>query len=151
MTGLKPDRDILQQPHLACVTPGSAKKFAWLGLGFDPWAVCKSDPYPRTFLAPYTSYIFLCPGYFSITPQGMTDTCPMVADNRFLGSESDFYLDSQLYQIFLQLYKLYLRGQELRRPGLDWNECILNLTPRESVLSPQNVALWTFCEISPWL
>ncbi|KAL8845936.1 MAG: hypothetical protein Q9221_008937 [Calogaya cf. arnoldii] len=146
MTGLKPHREILQWPHLACVSPDSAPKYAWLNLGFDLWTVCRTTPYPRTFLAPYTAYIFVCPQFFSTAPQGITNRCPAVVNNKFVGNEEEFYLDSQLYQMLARIYKLYLQGQAIDAPPLDWNECVLSLTPRESVLRPRNVALWTFCE-----
>lgn len=151
VTGLKPHREILQMPHLACVSPESAQKYAWLDLGFDPWTVCRTDPYLRTFVAPYTAYIFVCPQFFSTSPQRITNRCPPVVNNRFIGNEYEYYLDSQLYQILARIYKFYLQGQAIDTPALDWNQCILDLTPRESVLRPKNVALWTFCENpSPW-
>lgn len=149
ITGLKPHKEILQTPDLACVSPETSQKYAWLDLGYDPWTVCRSEPYPRIFLAPYSAYIFVCPHFFSFSPEGITDRCPAVVDNRFVGDEGEYYADSQLYGIFAQLYRFYLQGQAIDTPPLDWNQCILDLTPRESVLRPKNVALWTFCKKSP--
>ena len=71
---------------------------------------------------------------------------PDVINNRFVGNEDEDYLDSQLYQIIIQLYTLYLREIAIDWPRADWNKCILDLDPRESVLQPKNVALWTFCK-----
>lgn len=148
LDGLKPDRDILQQPHIACLSPESAQKYAWLNLGFDPWVWCRTAPYPQIRLAPYTAYMFVCPQFFSASPEGITNRCPDVINNRFVGNEDEYYLDSQLYQIIIQLYALYLRGRAIDWARPDWNECILDLDPRESVLQPKNVALWTFCKKS---
>ncbi|KAL8893800.1 MAG: hypothetical protein Q9192_004909 [Flavoplaca navasiana] len=75
--------------------------------------------------------MFVCPQFFSASPEGITNRCPDVINNRFVGNEDEYYLDSQLYQIIIQLYTLYLRGRAIDGPPPDWNECILDLAPRE--------------------
>ncbi|KAI4240029.1 MAG: hypothetical protein L6R40_005371 [Gallowayella cf. fulva] len=148
LTGLKPHKEATQSPHLACVTPQSARKYAWLDMGIDPWVRCRAIPHLRTFVAPLTSYIFICPAFFSIPPRGIIGHCPSVTNNRFVGSEKEFYLDSQVYQLIGQLYTMYVQARGPISQPHDWNECILDLSARESVMSPHNVALWTFCKPS---
>ncbi|KAL8868144.1 MAG: hypothetical protein Q9174_005182 [Haloplaca sp. 1 TL-2023] len=146
LNGLKPDRDILQGPHLACASPDSARKYAWLNLGFDPWRTCQTAPFPRAFVAPYTAYIFICPQFFDLSPRGVTDRCPDVVNNRFVGNEDEFFGDTQLYQMVMQFYELYLQGNAVKGPPREWNELVLEMGARESVLRVRNVAMWMFCE-----
>ncbi|KAL8713767.1 MAG: hypothetical protein Q9220_002294 [cf. Caloplaca sp. 1 TL-2023] len=145
VSGLKPDRSELQQPHLACVTPLSGQKYAYLDLGYDPMARCDAIRDLTAFSAADTAYIFLCPRFWNVSPSGITDRCPSVENNQFVGDEDYFFLDSQLYQLIAQLHAFYLEGNAVTKARLDWNGCILDLTAKESVLISQNVALWTFC------
>ena len=73
-----------------------------------------------------------------------------MVNNQFVGNEDEYYRDTQLYQMIMQLYTLYLQGIAIDGPPKNWTEMVLDLGPRESVLRPSNVALWTFCEmVSP--
>ncbi|KAL8945994.1 MAG: hypothetical protein Q9222_007549, partial [Ikaeria aurantiellina] len=148
VSGLRPDRSELQQPHLACVTPQSGRKYAYLNLGYDPLTRCHTTRGLTAFSATDTAYIFLCPRFWNVSPSGVTNRCPTVENNQFVGDEDYFFLDSQLYQLIAQLYMFYLEGNAVTIARLDWNRCILDLSAKESVLSPQNVALWTFSTAS---
>lgn len=155
-TKLKPRPDAFSSPRLSCVTEDSAKLYAYLELGYDPWHRCltgspRSTPI-QAFYAEGTTYTFLCPAFFTQPPASTKKNCPSVTDNRFSGDSGIFYRNYQTYIMLYQLIRFYLGDNALTghtdpKEQLDWNSCV-SLSALNSVLNPTNLQIYT---ASQWI
>lgn len=154
--GLKPSPDTPSQPRLACVTEDTARLYASLNLGYDPWQRCiagssRKSPIPA-FYAEGTVYTFLCPSFFVQEPEPDAAHCPVVHKNRFAGDPNIFYKKYQIYTLIYQLVRFYLGVSALDArtdppEQFDWNECV-RLKTLDSVLNPTNIQIYVACKLA---
>ncbi len=154
--GLKPNPGMPAQPRLACVTEDTAKLYASLDLGYDPWQRCLAGTPRKTpiaaFYAEGTVYTFLCPAFFVQRPKPDAAHCPAVHNNRFAGDPNIFYQKYQLYTLIYQFARFYLGVDALDEhtdppEQYDWNECV-RLNMLDSVINPTNFQIYTACKVS---
>ena len=151
---LNPRPDRLTPPRLACVTEDSARLYAFLNLGYDPWHRClvggpHSTPI-QAFYAKNTVYTFLCPAFLVQPPISTRNHCPFVTNNKFSGDSGAFYGNYQVYVLLYQLIRFYLGHNALTRhtdpqEQLDWNACLC-LNMLDSVLNPTNLQVYIACK-----
>ena len=148
-TNLRPRPDTLSSPRFSCVTQESAKIYDYLDLNYDPWVRCQGK---QAFYAEDTSYIFLCPAFFSQPPMSERNHCPSVTDNKFSGNSGTFYRNYQTYIMLYHLIRFYLGHNALAddtdpKEQLDWNSCV-GLNTVDSVLNPTNLQIYIACKQS---
>ena len=122
---LLPTRFVKQRPRFVCVNENSKRDYP--SLRRDPWTYCLiSSEY--TFYVLDTAYIFLCPGFFTLSQQPIHNVyCPILWNNAFQWHPN--FLLYQVYVLNAQLARFYLGTRALSedsnpREVTDLNLCV---------------------------
>ncbi|KAF6227871.1 hypothetical protein HO133_007599 [Letharia lupina] len=146
---LKPAPQRVTAPRIACATPGSAKLYSYLDLGYDPWQRCAAaagGAPTEAFYADGSVYIFLCPRFFQQPLAPFGSKCPELRGNLFAGDVSIFYRNYQVYTLFYEFVRLYLgtaslNSSSIPRETFDWNQCV-GYSLLTSIKNPTNYVLF---------
>lgn len=158
LPGLWPEPNVKSHPRFACVDVNTVKDYDYLELGYDPWVKCHSRAVQstslRSFYADGTSYIFLCPAFLDLAVESKYSYCPWIRENQFIGFQTLFNQRYQLYRVIYQLSRFYLGkhaldGTSNPREMFNWNDCVFDLNPFQSILNPTNLELYVASKSSP--
>ena len=118
--GLLPQPGIPSAPRFACITPGTSGLYPWMRL--DPFSVCVATHSHgvRAFYYGGSSYILICPSFWSLEPWPLKSGCPTVIHNRFVGA-----------QVRLSNYKTYVLIHEMVHFYLGRNSLSQTTAPPE--------------------
>ena len=133
------------QPQFSCVIRNSKNLYPFLEI--DPWQLCSFSPL-AAFYAPESSFIFLCPRFFSY-PGIPTDlsgrNCPGVQDNQWVHNSRNLY-NYQTYILLHEMVHFYLQSHSLsgttippEQYGIDG--CVA-LDPLHSLHNPTNYQVY---------
>ena len=111
---LAPNPDRPTPPIFACVQEASIRYHPWLNhIRVDPWVICRTTP-QAAFTLSHTSYIWLCPGFFTIPTKPRVlpgRDCPTVENNMFVTQ-----IRLEIYQTYIALHEMvhfYLQSHSL--------------------------------------
>ena len=104
--GLQPQPGLLTGPRFLCVTPGTIGFYPWMKI--DPFYVCVTySPGMRASYYAGSSYILICPFFWSMQPWPPRSFCPNVIHNRFVGKRASLS-DYKTYILIHELVHFYL-------------------------------------------
>ena len=138
--GLQPEPYIPTGPRFSCVTPSTAHLYPWVGP--DPYFACTHlFPEMDAYYHPGTSYIFLCPYFWSRQSAPTRRNCPRVIHNRFVGDQG-LLNDYKIYILIHEMLHFYLGADSLTQrtnPPEQYklNECVA-LAASNSLRNPTN-------------
>ena len=138
--GLQPEPGLLSSPHISCVTPSTIQIYPWLEL--DPFYACTYlFPQMGAYYHKGSSYIFLCPYFWSRQPAPTRENCPRVIHNRFVGNRV-LLSEYKTYILIHELVHFYLGADSLTLHSLpperyELNECVA-LDSTLSLRNPSN-------------
>ena len=138
-SGLIPEPRLLTGPHFTCVTPSTIHLYPWVGL--DPYYTCILFPEMGAYYLLRSSYIFLCPFFWSKLPAPTRQNCPRVIHNRFVGNWI-LLTDYKIYILIHEMVHFYLGEQSLTlntfpTEQYQLNECVA-LDKTDSLRNPSN-------------
>lgn len=129
--GLQPQPDLLTGPRISCVTPATVDLYPWMR--FDPfWACVTHSPAAGAYYYSRSSYILICPYFWSMQPYPLRSFCPTVIHNRFVGNRGS-----------LSAYQTHILIHEMVHFYLGLNSLTLETTPPEQYELNDCVALDT--------
>ena len=117
--GLQPLPHLQTGPRFLCVAPQTISHYPWMDI--DPFDYCASH-YPGldSFYYPGSSYIVICPVFWSVEPWPSRSFCPTVIHNRFVGNGA-----------LLSGYKTYILIHEMVHFYLGMNSLAMDTAPPE--------------------
>ena len=138
-SGLIPEPRMLTGPHFTCVTPSTIHLYPWVGE--DPFYTCTHFPEMGAYYHAGSSYIFLCPFFWSRLPAPTTQNCPRVIHNRFVGNRI-LLTDYKIYILIHEMVHFYLGYTSLTPHTFipeqyQLNECVA-LDRTNSLRNPSN-------------
>lgn len=125
--GLQPQPDLPTGPHFSCVGPNTSALYPWMRL--NPFYLCVTlFPGMKAFYYPGSSYILICPSFWSLQPWPSITSCPTVMDNLFVGSRA-WLSDYQTYVLIHEMVHFYLGMNSLTldtapREQYELNDCV---------------------------
>ena len=138
--GLQPEPGLLSSPRFACVTPSIIHIYPWLVI--DPYHACTSlYPEMPAYYHRGSSYILLCPFFWSRQPAPTKENCPRVIHNRFVGNRVRLS-EYKTYILIHELVHFYLGADSLSPYSLplekyELNDCVA-LDRTNSLRNPSN-------------
>ena len=139
--GLQPQPGLPSAPRFACVTPETIGLYPWMRL--NPFSICVSNPPSGMGAFYYTgsSYILICPGFWSIEPWPLKGLCPTVIHNRFIGAQARLS-NYQTYVLIHEMLHFYLGMDSLSQISAPpekykLNDCV-GLGKVNSLRNPSN-------------
>ena len=138
--GLQPDPGLLSAPRFACVTTSTIHLYPWVEV--DPYYACTwLLPGAGAYYLAGSSYIFLCPLFWSLEPAPTRENCPRVIHNRFVG-DGALLSDYKTYILIHEMVHFYLGATSLTQSSFpaekyQLNECVA-LDRDNSLLNPSN-------------
>ena len=138
--GLQPEPDLLSAPRFSCVTQATIHIYPWLEV--DPFYACRwLLSGAGAYYQAGSSYIFLCPLFWSRQPAPTTENCPRVIHNRFVGNPA-LLSDYKTYILIHEMVHFYLGATTLTPYSFpsekyQLNECVA-LDRDNSLLNPSN-------------
>ena len=143
--GLEPWPLLRTKPQFSCVIRNSKSLYPFVD--FDPWQICSFSG-QAAFYASESSFIFLCPRFFSYPaiPTDLTGrNCPGVRDNQWVPNGRNLY-DYQTYIILHELVHFYLQSHSLSGITLPPEQYFLDgcvaLDPLQSLHNPTNYQVY---------
>ncbi len=148
MIDLQPNPYIPTIPTFACVTPYTWHKNKFLKA--DPYALCMPPlGIGQAFIMQGTSYIYLCPSFWTRPPWPSFPDCPSVWKNRWVGP-GQYLSNYQGYLLIHEMVHFYLGGSSLglsQNPPevYEFNGCV-GLGTYDSLHNPQNYQNYVACK-----
>lgn len=136
--GLQPQPELFTRPRFSCVTPTTFGLYPWMGI--DPFYACVTWRIGAFYYAG-SSYVFICPYFWSLQPWPSRRFCPTVIRNRFVGNRKSLS-DYQTYLIIHEMLHFYLGMDSLSLTTVpleqyELNDCVA-LDKLNSLRNPSN-------------
>ena len=138
--GLLPQPELLTGPRFVCVTPTTIAFYPWMR--GDPFYTCVHQiPGIRAYYHGGSSYILICPYFWSMQPSPHRSFCPTVMHNRFVG-KWNLLSDYKIYVLIHEMVHFYLGIDSLSMITVppeqyELNHCVA-LDRRDSLRNPTN-------------
>ncbi len=141
---LQPTPHLFQKPRFACVNAETIHRYPFITI--DLQVFCSRGPY-ASFYVLNTSYIFVCPIFWSLepypdNPPSLSGRCPQVNQNAFITYPGYEVYHYQSYIIIHELTHFYLQhtsltGLTIPAEQYQLNGCVALNAPA-SLFNPQN-------------
>ena len=149
MINLLPNPFIPTRPNFACVTPETEAKYKFLK--GSAYKSCIRPGQGQAFIIAGTSYIFLCPSFWTRPAWPSFPDCPYVRKNQWVGL-GQALTSYRGYLLMHEMVHFYLGGSSLGYPPnspevYEMNDCV-GLGPYDSLHNPQNYQNYVACRTS---